>query len=70
MRFADKTPNAGGISYLFCWHEHDDGIFLSCVYTRLEDVCGRVIVAPFTWTPVSACALSDRRHNVRFSDRA
>ena len=23
-----------------------------------------------TWTSVSACALSDRRHNVRFSDRA
>ena len=29
---------------------------------RREDVCGRVIAAPFTWTSVSACALSDRRY--------
>ena len=57
-----KAPNAGGISYLFCWHEQVDGIFLSCVYTRREDVCGGVIAASFTWTSVSACALSDRRY--------
>ncbi|CAM9182049.1 unnamed protein product, partial [Ascophyllum nodosum] len=55
------TPKQG-ISYLFCWHEQVDGIFLSRVYTRREDVCGRVIAAPFTWTSVSACALSDRRY--------
>ena len=60
--FKHKTPNAGGISYLFCWHEQVDGIFLSCVYTRREDFCGGVIAAPFTWTSVSACALSDRRY--------
>ena len=47
---------------MICWHERVDGIFLSCVYTRREDVCGRVIAAPFTWTSVSACALSDRRY--------
>ena len=57
-----KTPNAGGISYLFCWHEQVDGIFLSCVYARREDVCGRVIAAPFTWASVSASAMSDRRY--------
>ena len=62
LRTKHKTPNAGGISYLFCWHEQVDGIFLSCVYTRREDVCGRIIAAPFTWTSVSACALSDRRY--------
>ena len=62
LRTKHRTPNAGGISYLFCWHEQVDGIFLSCVYTRREDVCGRVIAAPFTWTSVSACALSDRRY--------
>ena len=45
---------------MFCWHEQVDGIFLSCVYTRREDVCRRVIAARFTWTSVSACALSDR----------
>ena len=62
LRTKHKTPNAGSISYFFCWHEKVDGIFLSCVYTRREDVCGRVIAAPFTWTSVSACALSDRRY--------
>ena len=62
LRTKHKTPNAGDISYLFCWHEQVDGIFLSCVYTRREDVCGRVIAAPFTWTSVSAYALSDRRY--------
>ena len=62
LRTKHKTPNAVGISYLFCWHEQVNGIFLSCVYTRREDVCGRVITAPFTWTSVSACALSDRRY--------
>ena len=41
-------------------------IFISCVYTRREDVCGRVIAAPFTWTSVSACALSDRRYIALF----
>ena len=60
MRFTDQV--AEGISYLFCWLEQVDGIFLSCVYTRREDVCGRVIAAPFTWTSVSACASSDRRY--------
>ena len=29
---------------------------------RREDVCGRVIAAPFTWTSASACALFDRRY--------
>ena len=62
LRTKHKTPNAGGISYLFCWHEQVDGIFLSCVYKRREDVCGRVIAAPFTWASVSACALFDRRY--------
>ena len=62
LRTKHKTPIAGGISYLFCRHEQVDGIFLSCVYTRREDVSGRVIAAPFTWTSVSACALSDRRY--------
>ena len=62
LRTKLKTPNAEGISYWFCWLEQVDGIFLSCVYTRREDVCGRVIAAPFTWTSVSACALSDRRY--------
>ena len=62
LRTKHKTPNAGGILYLFCWHEQVDGIFLSCVYTRREDVCGGVIAAPFTWTSVSAYSLSDRRY--------
>ena len=62
LRTKHKTPNAGDISYLFCWHEQIDGMFLSCVYTRREDVCGRIIAAPFTWTSVSACASSDRRY--------
>ena len=35
--------------------------FSLAFYPRREDVCGRVIAAPFTWTSVSACALSDRR---------
>ena len=62
LRTKHKTPNAGGISCLCCCHEQVDGIFLSCFYTRREDVCSRVIAAPFTWTSVSACALSDRRY--------
>ena len=62
LRTKHKTPNSGGISYLFCWHEQVDGIFLSCVYTRRQGVCDRVMTAPFTWTSVSACALSDRRY--------
>ena len=55
LRTKHKTPSVGGISYLFCWHEQVDDIFLSCVYTRREDVCGHVIAAPFTWTSVSVC---------------
>ena len=60
LRTKHKTPNTGGILYLVCWHEQVDDIFLSYVYTRREDVCGGVIAAPFTWTSVSACSLSDR----------
>ena len=37
----------------------NEAYLLSCVYTRREDVCGRIIVPPFTWTSVPACALSD-----------
>ena len=55
-------PEVFHTRYLFSSHEQVDGLYLSCVYTRREDVCGGVIAAPFTWTSVSACALSDRRY--------